>query len=193
MHLSDVARGASNVIMAVAICAAAAKPASATLYAWTLSGSGDVGSGFLTTAAADNGGFDIMSLSGQINDVAITGLLGGQPGGGYAFSPTGAFYYDNILYPSANSAEGALLDLGGILLSVAGGEANIWGTSAAPDGYSYYTYEAGRYVIQDNATTFRVMDPASPVPEPASAAIVMLGIVGLWLTRARLEAPGSVR
>jgi len=193
LHLSGAARGAGGLIMAVAICAMAAKPASATLYAWTLSGGGDSGSGFLTTGAADNGGLDITSFSGQIDGSVIGGLLGGQPGGAEAYSPAGAFIYDNILYPSSNSAESALLDNGGILFTIAGGEANIWGTSANPDGYSYYTYGSGRYVIQDNATNFSVVDPPSAVPEPGPAAIVALGLVGIWLTRTRLRPADSAR
>jgi len=188
VHLSGAARAAGGLIMAVAISAMAVKPASATFYDWTLSGGSDSGSGFLTTGATDNGGFDIMSFGGQIDGATITGLLGGQPGVGYAYSPSGAFYYDNILYPSSNSAEGALLDLGGILFTIAGGEGNIWGTSASPDGYSYWTYESGRYVIEDSATAFSVVDPPYPVPEPAPAAMVGLGLLVLWLARSRRVA-----
>jgi len=190
VHLSGAVRTAGGLIMAVAISAMAAKPASATFYDWTLSGGGDTGSGFLTTGDADNGGFDITSLGGQIDGATITDLLGGQPGGGYAYSPSGEFYYDNILYPSSNSAEGALLDLGGILFTIAGGEGNIWGTSASPDGYSYWTYESGRYVIEDSATVFSVVDPPYPypAPEPGTAAIVGLGLLALWLARPRRVA-----
>src|SRR4051794_31269064 len=63
-------------------------PASATLYNWTLTGA-DNGSGTVTTGAADNGGFDIVGMTGAIDGFPISGLLGGQPGPGGGVSPSG--------------------------------------------------------------------------------------------------------
>ncbi|HUB15939.1 MAG TPA: MYXO-CTERM sorting domain-containing protein [Acetobacteraceae bacterium] len=185
MRPLDAIRGVRGLIVALAFCALAAHPASATLYTWTLSGGGGSGSGSLTTGAADYGGFDITAFSGQLDGVPVAGLLGGQPGGGEGYSPSGAFIYDNMLYPSSNSTEGALLDNGGILFAIAGGEGNIWGNFRGPGGYSYYTSVSGNYLIQNNAASFTIADPPSSVPEPSPAGLVALGVVGLGLTRRR--------
>ena len=193
MRLFNAAPGARGFAMALAVCMMMTKPASAAYYTWTLSGGGDSGSGFLTTGAADNGGVDITSFGGEIDGTTITGLLGGQPGGGEAYSPSGAFVYDNILYPQSNSVDGALLDTGGILFAIAGGEGNIWGNFGGAGGYSYYTSVDGSYFIQNNAATFAAVDPPAPVPEPAPIELVAVGLVGVALTRRRRRASPASR
>ena len=58
-------------------------------------------------------------------------LLGGQPGG-QATSPSGAFLFDNIVFPSSDP----VFDVSGLLFTISGHEGNIWG-NGAPGSYSY--------------------------------------------------------
>jgi hypothetical protein len=102
-----------------------------TDYQWTLSGGGVSGSGLLTTGAADNGGYDVLSFTGSIDGNALM-LYGGQPGPNGASTPGGGVYFDNILYPALNSgspncAGGAtLVDGCGIAFSILDGYGNIF-------------------------------------------------------------------
>ncbi len=173
-------------LLVASACIASAQPASAAIFDWTLTGA-DAGSGTISTGAASGTGYDITAMTGTINSVVITGLLGGQPGSA-ATSPSGAFIYDNVLYPDAAQ----LLDNSGILISVAGMEGNIWGNHAGSGGYSYYQGTcAGCYTIQNNADTFalsRTLTSASggtAAPEPAALSLLGLGIISLSLVRRR--------
>lgn len=164
-------------VTAAAGCIVPAAPASAAIYDWILSDGGDSGSGTLTTGAPDDGGFDVTAFSGEIDGDIITSLLGGQPGSGGAYSPSGAFQYDNIVFPASNSSTAALLDVNGILFSIAGGEGNLWGNSPGPGGYSYYASVSGNYVIENNSATFVL----TSIAEPASLTVLAaaLGACGL--------------
>jgi hypothetical protein len=153
----------------------AAGPASADLmYNWTLSGT-DTGSGTLTAGAPDGSGFDITALTGTIDGNLIDGLLGSPlDPGGPTISPLGAFIYNNIVYPGL----APVFDTWGVLFSISGTEANIWGNSG-PHDYSYY--ECCYLKSNDEVDTFTLTQAA--VGEPSSLALFGSGLLGLWFVR----------
>jgi hypothetical protein len=154
---------------------AATSPASAdVVYNWTLSGA-DTGSGTLTAGAPDGSGFDITAFTGTIDGNLIDGLAGSPlDPGGPTTSPTGGFIYDNIVYPGPDP----VLDTSGILFSISGQEANIWGNSG-PSDYSYWV--CCYAVVNDRVDTF-TLTPAA-VSEPSTLALIGSGLLGLWLVR----------
>jgi hypothetical protein len=153
----------------------AAGPASAdVVYNWTLSGA-DTGSGMLTAGAPDGSGFDITAFTGTIDGNVIDGLLGSPlDPGAPTISPLGAFIYDNIVYPGPDP----VLDISGILFSISGQEANIWGNSG-PNDYSYYV--CCYATANDRVDTF-TLTPAA-VNEPSALALIAGGLLGLWFVR----------
>jgi hypothetical protein len=166
---------AAMIAGAVLCLLAAAGPASAEIvYNWTLSGA-DTGSGTLTTGAPDGSGFDITGFTGTIDGNLIDGLAGSPlDPGGPTISPTGFFQYDNIVYPGPDP----VLDISGILFSISGQEANIWGNNG-PNDYSYYV--CCYAVANDRVDTF-TLTPAA-VNEPSTLAVIGSGLLGLWFVR----------
>ena len=176
-------------------------PASATVYNWTFS---DVaaaisGSGQLTTAdSRDGNGNDITSITGTLGGETVTGLVGGNPGysTGNGSSPwiltsDGLFYYDNILYPAANSDQGALLDNSGLVFSTTGHvEANIFGSSGE---YGYASSISGPASGYDHNDTSGATFTIAAVPEPASMAVIGSGLLGLGMIRRRQARPVQAR
>jgi hypothetical protein len=82
-------------------------------------------------------------------------------------SPSGAFQYDNMFYPTFNPE----LDIWGLLFTGNGMEINIWGNSS----YTFDTYAAGSYGTMDNFSEFVTAE----VPEPATLSLVGLGLIGI--------------
>ena len=129
----------------------------------------------LTTAAGQlfTTGSDVTSMTGTINGMSITSLIGSA---GVQTSPSGAFYFDNIVYP------GPALSSNGLLFSVtgdAGGqEWNLWGNGGTSG--SLYSFVSGGYNVQTNGTL-----NISAVPEPESYAMLLagLGLMGFMVRR----------
>jgi hypothetical protein len=173
-------------VFLVAGIAAAPLPTSAATFVWNLEGGIGTylsGSGTLQTGQASGGGFTIVAFSGSIDGLQVS-LLGGDPGGA-AISPTGAFNYDNLFFPTATE----MLDSHGVLLSVAGEEGNIW-NNGVPGSYSYWRGVGPSYDYSDSAVTFTayplIAMPQQPtaggpsaVSEPAAASLLAAACLAL--------------
>ncbi len=121
----------------------------------------------ITTANTLNmaGGYDILSASGTVNGVAITGLAGVNPPG---------FNTDNVYF-----AADPILSSGGFGWNSAGGiTGNLWGNG--PGAYSLYQFDGGGYTIATDGVL-----TVSQVPEPASWALMVVGfgLVGAFSRR----------
>ena len=180
----------SIVTLVLIAFAALAAPASAGVLYYTFSFSGDGVSGdgsFFTAATPDpsaplSGGYDILSISGEVNGAAITGLVG-EIGGPTAYSPDGYFLYDNDFYlAGADSAAGAYFDDDGLLLETAGTDYNLF-----YDGTNYwYWADQG---ASSAVVSFTAVDPPAPVPEPPSGwlfAAMLAALLCFGRTRTRV-------
>jgi hypothetical protein len=153
-------RQAISIIAAglVATAALGATPASAALYNFSFSGSGQSGSGILTTASSSTikfgeTAFAITGISGMLNGSAITGLSGFLGSDNYYFT-TGTSFVDGS----------------GVGFTTAAG------TSAS----LYYQSTASSYritTVSPFATAFvtATSSAVAAVPEPASWAMMIAG------------------
>jgi|GEM_PF-1587840 len=156
----------------------------ANVFDWTLTGA-DQGSGTIAIGAQDEGGAAIVGFTGTIDGETIEGLQGGAPTAP-ASSPTGAFAYDNILFPDA----ARLLDGNGLLFRIAGQEGNIWGNDG---GYGFAIAVCGNcIVLSHDADSFAIVpQPADPsadsqdLPEPAAISVLGWGLAVLAASRGR--------
>jgi hypothetical protein len=142
------------------------------LFVFTDTGSTFNISANLNATANGNGSFTVNSGSGTFNAQPIVLI----PGSGV--SPSGAFIYNNVLYPSAIPK----LDVDGLLFrnTVTGTELNIWGN---PDG-SYSTYvgvAAGNYSLQNNSSTISL---GQATPEPGTWMLMLAGLGILVFSKA---------
>ena len=129
------------------------------------------------------GGYDILSLAGDVNGDAIVGLTANPDQPEISTSTDTLFYYDNVFY----SAD-APVDLSGILFTTASGlEYNFWVDTAyhldsavetAPGTWSYGVASIG--YIGDGT-------PSSALPEPTGWAMMMVGfgLAGAAMRRRR--------
>lgn len=140
------------------------------LFVFTDTGSTFNISASLNATANGNGTFTVTSGSGFFNSNPIVLI----PGAG--ISPSGAFIYNNVLYPASTPQ----LDGNGLLFrnTVTGAELNIWGN---PNG-SYSTYvgvAAGNYSLENNSSTI-TLSQATPEPGTWMLMAAGLGIMVFW-------------
>jgi hypothetical protein len=128
----------------------------------------------VVTGTAINGGFDVVSGTLNIAGLGVFQLFANPSPGNALFSPTGAFIFDDLLFP----ASGNVLDVNGLLFTALGGtEWNIWGNGNGT--YSLYEYIPGvGYQMADTVTL-------TAVPEPGSLLLFGsgLGFLALLLWR----------
>lgn len=201
--LGSPMRNSVKLMMAAAGAAALALSASHALakpYHWTFTDTGGtvLGSGWLTTSTADNGGFDVSSFYGT-----VSGTYGGgvslipepAPNGGtgivlhqtgYAKDPNNFKAYDivdNILYPNRNPA----LDQYGIAFLADGQNWNVFANGAP--GQDEMADSVGNGFPDDHLGTFAV----SPAPEPVTWAMLILGLASTgWALRRRSQGVSAV-
>jgi len=110
----------------------------------------DIGSASLNVTDTGNGNF--LATGGTLTitsslDGTYLGTYALYPGGpGTTTSPAGAFYYDNVIYPTTDP----VLDDDGLLFTGNGIEVNIWGNS--PGNYSFYESNGGYINVEDGIT-----------------------------------------
>ena len=147
--------------LAVAATVLAATPASAAKVLFSFTGSGQTGSGTLTTAdPLAQGGTPITGITGLFNGSAITGLQGsfGNPDNLFYFADPIKLSFDGVSFTSASGAV-----------------ANLY-YSTARDSYRLFASANGTGEDSDFYAVEATFAPlAGGVPEPGVWALMLLG------------------
>jgi PEP-CTERM motif len=153
-----------------------AASAADTTFSFTFKGASHEASGQLLVTDLGDGRFLATSGDMSVTLGEATGsysLLPGGPASG--LSPSGTYFFDNIVEPGAAS----VFTNGGLVFGGAGFEINLY--SVAPGEFKFDYFTAGVNTI-DPATGTVVL---SAVPEPSSLMLGALGLSALVVTRRR--------
>jgi hypothetical protein len=176
----------SSVTFAMAVMGITITVCAQDVFDFTYSDSdGDVANGQLTAGPNGDGSYTVTN--GYIDGTAgsILGIytlyLNPNAPDSYAYSPSGAFLYDNELFPSSDP----ILDNDGLLFTAGTIEVNLFGGDASGNItagiYSLYDHDStveGYSVSHTGSATFDLTaDPgANDVPEPRTGTLFLLAI-----------------
>ena len=143
----------------------------------------NVGSGQIDVESANNkyyaaDGYLDVTAGEAIGTWALYVSGGTTPYPGYIYSPSGAFIYNNAVYPTGQNpqypATNPLLDDYGLLFTQNNGnELNLWGNAAGTYtlGGNIGAWQNFNVVISFGETTI------DPIPEPINNALIVFGLV----------------
>jgi hypothetical protein len=167
---------------------------------WLLTYTSSTGSPFtanLTLDASDVmntvGGFDALSLNGDVDGDAITGLIANPSQPLAHYSADGMFIYDNVVWPTGAPA---LSNPGLFFSGASGNEYNLFSDNAttyelyrARSGVGYLANSVGTLSVAEQVRTV-TDDRSGAIPEPASwlMMIVGFGAIGTALRMRRRAA-----
>jgi hypothetical protein len=209
----------SIALLALATALAITPAALADTYDFTISSSGDNGSGVITVAQQGSTDvYEVTGITGTFSDAtlgltnaAITALITASydsnnptfyPGTGTASDNYPAV--DDLFYPNGDapgvSFDGftfpaiGQLDAWGILFSVGGDWVNIMGNGGGDNGYEIAAWPSDMTSILEGSTagSTPVSFDATVTPEPPSLLFMGTGLLGLAVVLFRKNKPSSL-
>ena len=143
-----------SLVAAIGLVAGATGRAEAGMYLLTFTNAGGTVSGSALLDATDNGGGSFTAVSGT-GTVSVFGtpdtisLFPNPSAPGGATSPSGAFSYDNQLFPGSDP----VVNFSGLLFTRSGGiEVNIFATGSG--AYEYWEFDpSAGYTVTEPAMT----------------------------------------
>jgi hypothetical protein len=195
--MNGLVKLAAGAVAALAITGGAAQ-ASTWVIDYTANNAGDTPfSATVDLVASDTlntvNGYDVLSVTGNVDGDAITGLVNNPNQPNVSTSVDGLFFFDNVVWPGAAQQ----LSNPGILFTGASGtEYNLFADDAVH--YELYTavngswsnHSYGTIAMAQTFTQDSFDRPSLGVPEPASWALMILGFgaVGAVLRRRQAAA-----